>query len=172
MITAPVLQIWDEDGSTGLAVLESTTAWAISDVFSDVGSLTLTVPRDAGGASSLLVDADRQIRVRLQGAPDMWFLLDDDSWAGASDAPESEPHTIACRSLAGVLDEVHLTAEVSHASDTPGKIVADAFDDAVARGFCENVTLNGDATNDAGGDAWPDTVDVTYPADTSLLAIL
>jgi hypothetical protein len=168
----PVFHIWNADGSVGLSVLQSVTSWAISDVFCDVGSLTLGVLPGVAGASDLLVDEDRQVRVKAQGAPDLWFVLDEDAWAGVSDAPDTEPRTVACRSLAAVLDEVHVTAETAYAAVTPGAIVEDVFDDSQGRGFLQNLTMTGDATVDAGGDAWPTNVTVTYRAGTSLLAVL
>jgi hypothetical protein len=177
VISSPVFQVWNEDGSTGLSVLEATAGWAISDVRCDVGSLTLTVVqevdgRQVAGVSDLLVDADRQIRVLQQGAPDMWFVLDDDGWAGVSDAPASEPRSLACRSLAVVADEVHLTTDAAYSSASPGAIVADTFIAGQGRGFLQGITLTGGASADADGDAWPDAVTVTYKTGTSLLAIL
>jgi hypothetical protein len=172
LIPAPVFQVWDEDGSTGLSTLEAVSEWAISDVRCDVGALTMSLPLDVTGAYSLLVDADRQIRVIMQGAPDQWFLFDDDSWAGISDAPDSEPRSIACRSLIGVADEVHLITDLAYTAGTPGEPIADAFSDAQARGFLQGLTLAGGTGLDAGGHTWPDTVTVTYKAGTSLLAML
>lgn len=177
MIPAPIFQVWNEDGSVGLSTLEAVPEWAISDVLNDVGSLTLQVVPEVNGlpvagVADLMVDADRQIRAILQGAPDMWFLLDDDGWQGISDAPGSEPRSIACRSLAAVADEVHLTAAATYTGESPGHPVADLFADAQARGFLQNLTLAGDDALDAGGHAWPDTVTVTFRAGTSLLAML
>jgi hypothetical protein len=172
VISAPIFQVWDEDGSTGLATLEAVSAWALSDVFCDVGALSLTVPLNVAGAVDLLADADRQVRVIQQGSPDQWYIVDDDAWAGISGAPDSEPRTVACRGLAAVCDEAHLTADAAYTSATPGQIVMDAFTAMTGRGLLQNVTLRGDASVDAGGHAWPVTVTVTYKAGTSLLAIL
>lgn len=172
MIPSPVFQVWNEDGSSGLSVLEAVSEWTISDVLNDVGALRLVLPRDVVGASDLLVDADRQVKVILQGAPAMWFVLDEDAWAGVSDAPESEPRTVACRSLAAVLDEVHLTAEAAYTAVKPGEIVEDSFTDGQGRGFLQGLTLAGNAMQDAAAAAWPTNVTVTYRAGTSVLAIL
>jgi hypothetical protein len=177
VITSPTFHVWNETGSSALSTLEAVVDWAISGVFCDVGSLTLTVVpvlngEPIAGVSDLMADADRQIRVRMQDAPDMWFVVDDDAWAGVSDAPDSEPRSIACRSLAAVTDEVHLTAEVAYTTATPGAIVAAAFTAGQGRGFLQNVTLTGGSTTDAAGASWPTAVTVTYKAGTSLLAVL
>jgi hypothetical protein len=171
-VISPVFQVWDEVGATPLSVIQGTAGWAVSDVFCDVGSLTLTVDPGVVGVSDLMTDEDRQVRVLMAGAPDQWFLLDDDSWAGVSDAPASEPRTCALRSLAGLLDEVYLEADQAF-DDNAGAILAALFADAQARGYLQGMTLTGDGTADAGGGPWVDTISVTYKAgSSSLLAIL
>jgi hypothetical protein len=105
VIPAPLIQVWDAAGATALGVLARYAQVTISDVFNDLGSLTLTFPRDVEGADLLDTEDDRQLKVLLPGAPAMWFLNDDDSSTWVSDAPESEPVQYTCRSLAGVLDE-------------------------------------------------------------------
>jgi hypothetical protein len=173
VIPAPLIQVWDAAGATALGVLARYAQVTISDVFNDLGSLTLTFPRDVEGADLLDTEDDRQLKVLLPGAPAMWFLNDDDSSTWVSDAPESEPVQYTCRSLAGVLDEALVYPAATFTTQTPGAIVASLFADAQSRGLLQGLTLTGDATNDASGTAWPATVPtVTYKAGTSLLAVL
>jgi hypothetical protein len=171
-IPTPVFQVWNEDGSSPLGTLQGVSEWAISDVFCDLGSLTLRVPLDVVGAEHLLTDADRQLRVLWQGGPDMWFVTDDDQWAGVADAPESEPRDVACRSLAAVLDEALLEDDYHFQPASPGNMIRVLYVDAIGRGYLQGVDLIGDGTADAGGHEWPDLVDVTFKAGTSLLSAL
>jgi hypothetical protein len=171
-VISPVFQVWNHNGSAGLSVLEATADWAISDVFCDVGSLSLTVPLGKEGVSDLLADADRQVRVIIDGAPDMWFVTDDDAWEGVSDAPESEPRRCALRGLAAVFDEWFYNAYTEFTAATPGAIVKTIFDAGKLAGFFQGITLSGSATVDAAGASWPQTLSVTYYTDKTLLAVL
>jgi hypothetical protein len=176
-VTLPlaVFQIWDATGATGLSVLEAVADYAISDVLNDVGALTLTVPKGTVGAEVLLVADDRQVRVLQPGAPDMWFVVDDDAWAGVADAPDTVAVQVACRSLAGVFGEVLLASETSFTAQHPGKIVKDLFATLQGRGGLQNITLVNAASLgsfDSAGVAWSDTLTVTYKAGTSLLTVL
>jgi hypothetical protein len=67
VIARPLLQVWDATGTTALGVLAGFTTLTVSDVFCDLGSLALEVPRDVTGASLLDVDEDRQIRLSWPG---------------------------------------------------------------------------------------------------------
>lgn len=169
---SPVFQVWNHNGSTGLSVIEAVADWAVSDVFCDVGSLTLTVPLGVAGVADLLADDDRQVRVIMDGAPDQWFVTGDDGWQGVSDAPESEPRQCALVGLAQVFDEWFLAAPRSFSNATPGSIIKTIFDLGKAAGFFEGLTLSGGATQDAGGDSWATTLAIDYGTDKSLLAVL
>jgi hypothetical protein len=179
-----MVQVWDEAGSTALGVLRGFTNLTISDVFCDVGSLTLEVPRNVTGAALLDVDADRQIKVSWPGstAPALWFVNDDDQSTWVSDDPLSEPLKLTCRSLAQVLDEALVypsggigstPTDRTFTAATPGGIVVPLFSEAQGRGFLQGITLAGDATLDASSVAWPATVPtIAYKTGTSLLAVL
>ncbi|MBT0771804.1 hypothetical protein KIH74_22880 [Kineosporia sp. J2-2] len=167
-----MFQVYNETGAAGLSVLEAVTDWAISDVLCDVGALSLTLPLDTVGAEHLLVDADRQVRVLMAGAPDMWFVADDDAWAGVSDHPGSELRQVACRGLAAVFDEWFLDGAVTFENRNPGDVVATVFAAGQSAGFFQGVTLLGGGTADASGNPWPTSFNVDYDADKSLLAIM
>lgn len=180
-IPMPLLQVWDETGSTPLGVLAGVTSVAMSDTLSDVGAATVTFPRNAPGASLLAGDADRQLRAIIPGAPDMWWLWDDDSSTWVSDDPSREVVSGTCRSLSGVFGEAVVIpsggvgatpAEWAFTTATPGKVVADLVASAQSRSLLQGVTLTGSATVDAAGDAWPDTLTATYKAGTTLLTIM
>lgn len=173
MIPAPVIEVWDETGSTALGPLTGYSGVTISDVFGDLGSLDLMFPRSVAGAALLDVDADRQVVVRFPGAPPMWFLNDDDASTWVSDDPESEDVRLTCRSLAGVLDEAVVYPAATFTTQTPGVIITTLVTDAQGRGLLQNITVIGGAATDASGVAWPTTVPtVTYRIGTSLLAVL
>lgn len=179
-VPIPTIEIYGETGSTSAGVLAAFSDLSISEVFSDVGALVLTVPKSVTGASLLDVDTDWQLSVQFPGADPMWFVSDDDESTYISDDPDTEPITVTCRSLHAVLDEAVVIpsggvgttpAEWAFTTATPGKIVKDLFDSAQTRSMCQNITVSGDATNDADGVAWPDTVTVTYKAGTTLLTV-
>lgn len=69
----------------------------MSSVFSDIGVLQFSIPRDV--VKSLLdTDEDRQIKVVMSGVNDpFWFAYDDDASTWISDAPESELVSVAAR---------------------------------------------------------------------------
>jgi hypothetical protein len=182
MIGQPVVQVWDATGSTPLGVLGELTSLTVSDTLSDIGSLRLVTTLNAAGVDVLIdEDHDRQLRLVQPGAPDLWFLVDEDSTTYVSDDPASEAVEVTCRSLAAVLDEAVVvpilgfgsgTTEWPFVAATPGKIVADLVASAQARGLCQGVTLAGDATVDATGIAWPDPVTITYKTGATLLSVL
>ena len=184
MIPVPLVRIWNETGATPLGVLAGFTTLTVSDVFCDLGSLALEVPRNVAGASLLDTDADRQISVSWPGttAPVMWFVNDDDSSTWVSDDPASEPLKLTCRSLAQLLDEAVVLppggigtspTDYTFTTPTPGKIVADLFAQAQGQGWLQGLTLTGNATTDAAGAAWPATVPTAaYKTGTSLLSVL
>jgi hypothetical protein len=168
-----LVQVWDATGSTALGVLAGYASITVSDVLNDLGSLTLVFPRDVDGGTLLDTDEDRQLKLLLPGAPAMWFLNDDDASTYVSDAPESEPISYTCRSLAGVLDEAVVYPEATFTTATPGAIVASLFAAAQSRGLLQGLTLTGGATLDASGVAWPTNAPtVTYRVGTSLLTVL
>lgn len=179
-VPIPTIEIYGETGSTSAGVLAAFSDLSISEVFSDVGALVLTVPKSVTGASLLDVDTDWQLSVQFPGADPMWFVSDDDQSTYISDDPDTEPITVTCRSLHAVLDEAVVIpsggvgttpAEWAFTTATPGKIVTDLLTSAQSRSLCQNITVSGDATNDADGVAWPDTVTVTYKAGTTLLTV-
>jgi hypothetical protein len=181
LIGGPVIQVWDETGTTALGVLGGWTGIVVSDTLSDVGALSLDTTLDTTAASLLAVDEDRQLRVIMDGAPDMWWLVDEDALTYVSDDPWSEPVKVTCRSLAGVLDEALVVpqggvgttpADWEFVDATPGQVVEDLVAAAQERGLIQGVTLAGGATVDADGDAWPDTVTITYRAGTTVLSVL
>jgi hypothetical protein len=173
VIPAPLIQVWDATGATPLGILTGYAQVTVSDVLNDLGSLTLTFPRDVDGAELLDTEDDRQLKVILPGAPAMWFVNDDDASTWVSDAPESEPIQYTCRSLAGLLDEAVVYPGATFTTQTPGAIIASLFAAAQTRGLLQGLTLTGDATNDASGVAWPTNAPtVTYRVGTSLLAVL
>lgn len=176
VIPVPLVEVYDATGATPLGILTGFIDITLSDVLNDVGSMTLTFPRDVAGAELLDVDEDRQLKVSLPGTPAFWYLNDDDSSTWVSDAPESEPVQLTCRSLAGVLDEALVLADdadFTAADPTPGEIVAGLFAAAQGRGMLQGVTLTGNATVDASGVAWPDTAPaVAYNTGGTLLAVL
>ena len=180
-VPVPVVQVWDATGATSLGMLAGFTELALSGVFSDVGGIRLSTPKDVAGAEYLDVDGDWQLSVHIAGADDpLWFVSDDDEAAGISDAPESEIITVTGRDLGALLDEAKVApsggvgttpAEWAFADATPGKVIEDLFVAAQARGMLQGVTLSGGAATDADGDAWPSTVTATYRAGTSLLEV-
>lgn len=184
MIPAPILQVWDETGTDPLGTLAGFSALTVSDVLSDLGSLALTAPRDVTGVDLLMTDEDRQVRLVMQGCPDMWWVLDDDESTRISDDPDSEDIRFAFRSLPAVLAEAVVIpsggigatpAEWAFDADTPGLIFKTLFDSAQGRGLLQGITLaNGVdlATEDAAGSAWPESTTQTYRAGTSLLDVL
>lgn len=184
MIPTPRLQVYNETGSTALSVLGGYTTVTVSQVLNDLGSLQIEFPRDLAGSTPLHVDADRQIKVIYPGLPAMWFLLDDDESTWVSDAPESEPVTVTCRSIAGLLDEAIVLpaggigatpAEYAFTAPTPGAIVDALFSQAQAQGWLQGLTLLGSttlATQDVSGMAWDVMPDTTYKLGTTLLSVL
>lgn len=182
MIPDPVIQVWDETASTPLGVLRGSIDRTVSKVFCDLGSLVMSFPRNIGGASPLLVDGDRQLKVMFKGASPMWFLLDDDDSTRVSDAPNSEPLTITCRDLGGLLDEAVVLpaggagttpAEYAFSGATPGMVVTTLVAQAQAAGWMQNITVAGGPSLDASGAGWPTVPNVTYKAgSTTLLAVL
>jgi hypothetical protein len=181
VIPLPTVQVWDAAGSSALGVLAGYQSLTISEVFCDVGVCNLVVGLDTVGAGLLDVDTDWQLKVIGLTADPMWFTSDDDSLTRVSDAPESEPITVACRSLHALLDEAKVIpstgvgaapAEWAFTTATPGRIVKDLFDSAQTRSLIPGVTLSGGAVNDASGTPWPDTVTVIYRAGQSLLEVL
>ncbi len=181
VIPAPFITIHNEDGSTGLGALRDKVSLVISDVFCDMGAMTLSAPRNIDGMQHLLVDADRQVRVRLPGCPDQWFLADAEALTFISDDANSELVSLELRSLAGVLDEAKVTPsfgigeipnEWPFEDVTPGEIVEVLFTEAQSFGVLENITLAGSSTVDADGDSWPETYTNTYKGGTSLLEVL
>lgn len=181
-LPAPTFEVWDEDGSSKLGFLAGTISPVLNSQFCAVGSLRFGIPRDVTGASLILdPDVDRQIRVVQAGCPDEWFLVDEDSFEGASEDARTEPVTFTCRSLAGVLDETWVVpsggvgttpAEWAFTAPTPGEIITTLIAESQSLGHVENVTVAGGAVTDADGDAWAVMDDVTYKAGTSLLTIL
>ena len=172
VIPTPTVAVFDATGAASLGVLRAVASLTVSDVLSDMGSLKIAVPRSVAGAEFLLVDADRQVRLRMPECPDMWFLADEENTTFISDDPASESVELTLRSLAGVCDEAKVTAETVFTDATPGAIVGTLFTAAQALGLLENVTLAGDDTQDASGAAWPDTYTVTYKIGMSLLEVL
>lgn len=183
MIPLPHIQVFDATGTSPLGVLPGGkgTALAISDVFGDAGTMQLTVPWNATGASLLDVDTDVQLKVILPGVTAKWFVVDDDSSTRISDDPASEPMQVTCRDLTALLDEAVVipsggigTTPAEHAftAATPGSIVKTLFDAAQARTLVQGCTLTGGAVTDAGGDAWPTTHTITYKAGTTLHSVL
>jgi hypothetical protein len=111
----------------------------------------------------------------------MWWVLDDDDSTWVSDAPESEPVQVTCRSLHALLDEAvvipssgigGLPAAWAWWDQTPGKVVTDLVTSAQTRGLLQGVTVSGSATLDASGAAWPDVLTVNHKAGTTLLTVL
>jgi hypothetical protein len=183
VIPLPHIQVFDATGATPLGVLPGGegTALAISDVFGDVGTMQLTVPRDATGASLLDTDSDVQLKVLLPGVAAKWFVVDDDSSTRISDDPASEPMQVTCRDLTALLDEAVVIpsggigttpAEWAFTAKTPGEIVKTLFDAAQARTLIQGCTLTGGNAADAGGDAWPTTHTITHKAGTTLHSVL
>lgn len=182
MIPVPVIQVWNETGSTALGVLADVLSIQISDVFGDLGSMQVEFPRNGQGASLLDVDADRQLKVMFPGVPALWYLNDDDTSTWVSDAPESEPVNLTCRSLAGLLEEAVVLppdgigttpTEYGFTDPTPGEVVATLFTEAQGRGLLQGLTLSGSATLDASGVAWPATIPtVAYSTGTTLLDVV
>lgn len=177
----PLVEVYDATGATALGYLAGVEDLTASDVFCDLGSLQFSTTRDTTGASLIEVDADRQLKLIQPSAPDLWFLVDEDSGTYVSDDPARETIQFTCRSLAGVFDEAVVIpsggigvapAEWAFTAATPGKVVYDLFGSAQSRGLCEGITLSGTALVDAGGDAWPSTVTTTYRAGTTLLSVL
>ncbi len=169
---APTVQVWNHDATAGLGILRASSAFTVSDVFCDVGSLQLDMPMDLAGADLLLTDEDRQVRVLQPGAPDMWFLLDDDSREDISDAPESEVAKFTLRSLAGVLDEAKVYMDGVFTDETPGGIVSTLVLAAQSRGLCQGITVAGNASADASGEPWPEDFTVEYGPGKSLLEVV
>ena len=181
MIPLPVLQVWDATGSIPLGVLGGLTALTVSEVFGEAGALSLTVPRDAPGAALIDTDDDRQLLLQQPGADPMWWVLDDDDSTWVSDAPESEPIQVTCRSLHALLEEAvvipssgigGLPAAWAWWDQTPGAVVTDLVTSAQSRGLLQGITVAGDATVDATGTPWPDVLTVNHKAGTTLLAVL
>ena len=181
MIPVPVIEVWDATGTTALGVLEGLTDLKVSEVFGDAGALQFTLPRNIGGADLLDTDDDRQLLLLLPGADPMWWVLDDDDSTWISDAAESEPVQVTCRSLHALLDEAvvipidgigELPAAWAWWDQTPGKIVTDLVASAQSRGLLQGVTVAGSTTLDASGTAWPDVHTVNHKAGTKLLAVL
>ena len=183
MIPLPILQVFDETGSTGLGVLPGgfTSALAVSDVFGDANTMQFTAPLDGLGASLLDTDDDLQLKLIMPGVAAMWFVVDDDSGTRISDDPGSEPWQFTCRDLTALLDEAVVIpsggigttpAEWAFSAKTPGEIVKTLFDAAQTRTLIQGCTLTGGAATDAGGDAWPTTHTITYKAGTTLHSVL
>jgi len=179
-IPIPTVEVYDATGTTAAGVLAGLTDIAVSEVFSDVGALRLSLPKSVTGASLLDVDTDWQLSVQFPGASAMWFVSDDDESTYISDDPDTEPLTITCRSLHAVLDEAVVIpsggvgttpAEHAFSTATPGTIVTTLLTSAQSRSLCQGITVSGDATDDADGTPWPTTVTVTYKAGTTLLAV-
>jgi len=184
VIPYPILKVWDETGSTGLAVLGGYQSVTISEVLSGEGSLQLEVPRSSVGAEHLDVDEDRQLSVTIPyegGAVTSWWVLDDDASTWISDDPATETLRITGRGLSALLDEALVPpsggvgttpAEWAWTAETPGKIVTDLVTSAQARGLLQGVTVSGTATVDASGVAWPTTVTVTHKAGATLSSVV
>jgi hypothetical protein len=184
VIPYPILKVWDETGSTGLAVLGGYQSVTISEVLSGEGSLQLEVPRSSVGAEHLDVDEDRQLSVTIPyegGAVTSWWVLDDDASTWISDDPATETLRITGRGLSALLDDALVPpsggvgttpAEWAWAAETPGKIVTDLVTSAQARGLLQGVTVSGTATVDASGVAWPTTVTVTHKAGATLSSVV
>lgn len=181
MIPVPVIEVWDATATNSLGVLQGSIDRTISKVFCDLGALVLQFPRNIGGAAPLLVDGDRQLRVKFRGIAPMWFLLDDDDSTRVSDDPQSEPLTITCRDLGGLTEEAIVLpaggpgatpAGRTFTGATPGGIVTTIFAQAQSAGWLQNTTVAGTSSLDAAGAAWPTVPDVTYKAGTTLLAVL
>lgn len=180
MIPWPRIQVFDA-ASNPMTVLRGYTGVTVSQVFCDVGSLQLTFPKDMAGAGPLLTDEDRQLKVVYPGAPDMWFLLDEDSFTYVDDAPEQAAWQVTCRSLAGVFDEAFVLpsggvgttpATYPFVAPTPGSIMLALRTQSQAQGWLDGVSIDGGNTNDADGTAWAVMPNITYNLGTTLLAVL
>jgi hypothetical protein len=180
VIPAPRIQVLDS-GANPLSVLRGYTSVTVSQTFCDLGSLQLSFPKDMAGAVPLLSDEDRYLKVVYPGAPEQWFLVDEDSFSFVDDAPEQGGWQVTCRSFAGVLDEAFVLpsggigttpATYPFTAPKPGQIMVSLVNQSQAQGWLPGLTLDGGNTNDADGAAWAAMPDTTYSLGTSHLAVL
>jgi hypothetical protein len=171
--------------STFVCEFPAFTALNVQDTFDDVGSFTLSFPKNGVNAGNLISNTDLQIAACIDyadgnGYTEVWRgLYEQDNYDVSM--PESAVIQANGRSMVAMLDSAvvypsggvgTVPAYTSFSSASPGKIMHDLIVAAQARGCFPSLAMSFTSGQDSSGNAWSQSYTYSYSIGTSYLSVL